>query len=100
MPPPAAPKTPLESWDAYYSALWQADKVQLKATNYEYGVITGKNSWCNTIRVAQKVMNTDWNTLSETEGRILMGLHDEEGRSYAQLGSMRGAGTAKNVFLK
>ena len=99
MPPPTPPGHPLESWQAYYGALRRADKEWALKYRGKFGIFSGQNSYLVTIRAAQPLITKDWAVLSTTEARVLLGLIDD-GADYGQLGSMQGAGIAKNVFLE
>ncbi len=98
MPAPTPPADPLESWPAYYAALWGADKKWAAKYGGTMGIFSGHNSYLLTLRAARPLIAKDWATLSTTEGRVLLGLVDGE-TDYGLLGSMQAAGTAKNVFL-
>lgn len=100
MPSPVPAIHPLESWSAFYGSLLRADKQWAVKYAGEFGIFSGRNTYLKTIRVAQPLITKDWAVLSTTEARILLGLIDDDGTDYGQLGSMKGAGIAKNVFLE
>lgn len=103
MSSPPAPATalgsPLESWPGYLAALRRADEEWAAKYGGKFGIFTGRNSYLNTLRAARPIFRQDWRSLSVTEARILLGLIDSNGADYGHLGSMQGAGAAKNVFL-
>lgn len=91
--------SPLTSWNSYFSALVKADEGWMVKYGGKFGVYRGRNSHVSTIRAARSLFNADWRSLSVSDGRILLGLIDEDGADYGHLGSMQAAGMAKNVFL-
>jgi hypothetical protein len=97
--PPTQPDSPLGSWSAYFAALARADQDWAVDYGGKFGIFTGRNSHFNTIRAAQPIFKHDWQSLSPTEARILLGLIDSDGADYGHLGAMKAAGAAKNVFL-
>jgi hypothetical protein len=99
MCPPTTPDFPLDSWDSYFSALVRADEEWIVKYDGKFGVFTGKNSYLKTIRAARPLFTADWRFLSTGDARVLLGLIDDDGADYGHLGSMQGAGLAKNVFL-
>jgi HKD family nuclease len=110
MPPPPPPKAPIpgsaisavdeadpfSSWPAYVAALKRADEFWYEKYNGKFGVLTGENTYLGTIQLAQPLITKDWTELTTPEAYILLGLEPE----YGLLGSMKGAGIAKNVFLE
>jgi HKD family nuclease len=88
---------------------WPSFVVALKAANRywpdKFGAsVDGETaSWLNTITLGNEVVRRDnWDDLSKTDYRLIMGIGVEGGDApgYGLLGSMQGAGDAKNVFNK
>ncbi|SIO57592.1 PLD-like domain-containing protein [Bradyrhizobium erythrophlei] len=81
---------------------WASFIVQLAEAEVYWGAkwnrespITGEGeTWLETITVGQRVVRReDWSTLSREDRYVLLGRDP-----YGQLGSMRGAGLANNIF--
>jgi PLD-like domain len=92
--------SPLDNWPAYVHALKQADAEWMAKTKGKSGIYSGQGSWVATIRAAMPLFSKDWSTLSRAEARILLGKADEGNTFWGQLGCMKGAGIANNVFLE
>ncbi len=91
---------PLDSWHAFVGALVSADEQWIEKSEGNHGVFSGKNTYLGVIRNAQPLFNVGWESLSKDDARVLLGLPGEGGVDYGLLGSMKGAGVAKNVFLE
>lgn len=103
-PTDASPHTsfrnPLESWPAYLHALRETDKAWMIKTQGSTGIYSGQISWVGTIRAALPVFAKDWAMLTRAEACILLGKADGGNEFWGQLGCMKGAGVANNVFLE
>lgn len=87
---------------------WQSFVAALKTANVYWNDKLGvsvdgeTSSWLNTANLGNEIIRREsWNDLSKTDYQLLMGIErtEEDGvAGYALLGSMRGAGYAKNVF--
>lgn len=90
----------ISDWSSFVQAL----KVASTYWNERYGVtVDGEvRSWLNTVTLGNEIVRRrSWEDLSKYEYQLLMGIEvDVDGVSaaYGLLGSMKGAGDAKNVF--
>jgi HKD family nuclease len=96
IPPFPKQPNPYESWGAYFKAIVRAHTEMAKKGG-DYGVFSGRNSYLHVLRVVEPIMRKPWESLSEEEIAILLGLHND-GFDYGPLGSMEVAGNAKKVF--
>lgn len=91
------------SWAAYRAALDQADEHwrwwSRDNANVPRFSVTGENySWLDTIEVVGSLIRRPgWGVLPDQERRILLGL-GQKGGEWGLLGSMAGAGDAKQIF--
>lgn len=90
----------VSDWSSFASALKRASAYW----NERYGfTVDGEfRSWLNTVTLGNEIVRRpSWGDLSKHDYQILMGIEvDIDGVSagYGLLGSMKGAGDAKNVF--
>lgn len=96
MPPFPKQSGAFEDWDAYFKAIVRAH-TKLEDEKGDYRVFSGKNSYLHVLAAVEPIMQKSWESLSEEEVAILMGLH--YGTSdYGPLGSMKIAVTANKTF--
>jgi hypothetical protein len=91
----------LTDWASYVTALREAN-LHCPLV-YDGASVDGETtSWLNTITLGNEIIRRDnWDTLSKHDYKVLMGLPvstDGYDAGYGLLGSMGGAGDAKNVF--
>lgn len=91
----------LTDWESYVRALGAASLVR----ESQFGCTVGgeATSWLNTINLGMEITRrASWNNLSKVDYHVLLGVKDGNTDSigYGLLGSMQGAGQAKNVFLE
>lgn len=94
--PPAPPKIDtLTDWRSFVQAILEADAFWEQRFDC---TVTGEfASWTNTISLGRSIAHREnWDNLSKEDASILLGLSHR----YGLLGSMIGAGHAKNVFLE
>lgn len=95
-------QTGVQDWSEYYQALKQADECWADwyaGEPYTYGVFSGQSTYLKTIKDGQRVVRSDWGSLTRDDYEIAMGLVGPEGYDYGLLGSMKGAGRARHLFL-
>lgn len=81
-------------WDSFVAQLAEADLYWGTKKGWDFPITGETDSWLETISLGQRVARRDdWSTFSKEDAHILLG----RGR-YGQLGDMRGAGLANNVF--
>jgi hypothetical protein len=72
-----------ESWHEFLAALWRTDQDWNAEFEGKFGVFTGKSSHLGTIRAARPLFKQNWQSLSTTEARILLGLVDSDGAKHS-----------------
>jgi HKD family nuclease len=90
----------ISDWGSFVEALTTANRYW--GPRIGFSVDGEFSSWLNTITLGHAIVVRDnWAELSKDDYRLLMGLDtsvDDVGSGYGLLGSMRGAGNAKNIF--
>jgi hypothetical protein len=90
-----------DTWEGYFLALSAADAYwQRRSRDYDdrFDVLGENFSWVETIRTAGSLIRRpSWSGLSDQERYVLLGIGGGTG-NWGLLGSMRGAGRAKQVF--
>jgi len=93
-------KQNIRNWPSYVAALRAANLYCLE--RYGASVDGDTTSWLDTITLGNQILRRDsWDDLSKHDYQVLMGITVETNdvdAGYGLLGSMRGAGGAKNVF--
>ena len=93
-------KQKISDWPSYVAALRAANRYWVNAVGASVDGDT--TSWLNTITLGNEVVRRNsWNVLSKTDYQLIMGIEvkiDDIEAGFGLLGSMRGAGAAKNVF--
>lgn len=88
-----------DGWKAYVSALEECDE-SWRDELLGWSVLGTRNSWVHTITKARTAARSDsWIGLPTKDVSKLLGLDDSEGK-WGLLGSMAGAGTVKQVFMR
>jgi hypothetical protein len=90
----------LSDWPSFVAALRAANLYWLETLGVS---VEGETtSWLNTITLGNEIVRREsWEILSKTDYQLLMGIAVKIGNvdaGYGLLGSMTGAGDAKNVF--
>lgn len=90
----------VSDWKSFVDALRIANRYW--TAKYGFSVDGESSSWLNTITLGNEIVRREsWKDLSKNDYQLLMGIEvNVEGvtAGYGLLGSMRGAGDAKNVF--
>jgi hypothetical protein len=90
------PKTLPREWPAYVAALLAANAYWEPV--FQCTVTGDFRSWLSTIELGRALMRREsWDSLTEDEYRLALGI-ERDRNGYGLLGSMWGAGYAKNVF--
>jgi hypothetical protein len=91
----------ITSWDDFIRALEAADLYWAKDSHGSFDVLGDTASWLNTTLVGSSIARRpSWDRLSNEDYRALLGVKSVAEDGYGLLGSMGGAGTAKNIFLQ
>ena len=95
-------------WLGYMKALYQCDdwyRAQSDSYYYKFrgrfSVLGKYRSWFHTVTEVKPIARRgDWTNLTQNEARKLLGTYADGDLDAGLLGSMKGAGTAKNIFLE
>jgi hypothetical protein len=89
------------SWPAYVEALSTANAYWThwsKRQDVRFSVLADDFSWADTIHTVGTIARrSTWTGLTDQERLMLLGIRDDTG-AWGLLGSMRGAGRAKQIF--
>lgn len=84
----------LSDWNSFVVQLAEAELYWSARWNRESPITGEGETWLETITLGQRVVRReDWSSLSKEDRYLLLGRDP-----YGQLGSMRGAGLANNIF--
>lgn len=87
-------------WNDFVAALRKVD-TWWRSQEAGFGVLGDEFCYMNTIMSGREILSRpSWGNLSSHEAEVILGHKDDQATAYGLLGSMRGAGLAKHVFLE